>query len=123
MTLQEFITLDAELKQFSTMGPRSRYLFDMTISEGVKYFADETGCFWLLDEVTLNQHRNGIYSKSYQLWNLTISPLDRTKASLCCFNRNNQLLFRKVIERELFPLETMELIVLSNTIMLPTEYH
>lgn len=85
-----------------------------------KYVADKCGAYWLLDEIAiLQRYEKRLAGEQFQVWKLTVSS-DCT-ATLVCEDGNGSR-FSAKIEFTDFPLPSLSLWCVNNTILLPSEY-
>lgn len=90
-------------------------------TDGVHYVAEQGGAYWLLDEIVLAQKAScEVAGESFQLWTLEVRK-DRT-ALLTCDGGHGNPIFRKQIDYTDFPLDSIQLYLTNNTILLPSEY-
>ena len=89
---------DANLSQFtgSEHWYRHGLARDILFTDGAKYVADESGGYWLLDEIALAQRgQKRVAAEEFQVWKLTVKP-DRT-AVLACEDGNGRTVFEKAL--------------------------
>jgi hypothetical protein len=94
--------------------------YKMLITEGVKYLAEEGHAYWLLDLILSYQWTPKFFKEEFQVWTLT---KQRDESWLIeCTDGNNGYITHQHIPFSDFPLETIRLWVVNQTIMLPSEY-
>jgi hypothetical protein len=100
---------------------RHGFVRDIVFTEGVKYVADTTGTYWLLDEIALAQKfQRAVMTVEFQVWELTVAA-DRS-AVLACSDRDGHEVFSKRIKWTDFSTPSIRLYVSNGTILLPSEY-
>jgi hypothetical protein len=113
----------SDLKQFSGSEHWYRHALNRNVlyTDGAQYVAETGGAYWLLDEIALAQaHIKAVAREEFQLWKLSVKP-DRT-ATLICEDGNCHAIYSKKIEYTDFPLDSITLYCVNNTIHLPSEY-
>ncbi len=116
------IKLQAELKHFTgseqifynPLFPKFRY------TEGVKYLAQETHCYWLLDYIFSNQHCEELQQNPFQVWKLKVAQDNTAIITVEDGNKNQVKSFK--LEFTDFPLEQFDLWFIEGTLILPSEY-
>ena len=112
-----------DLRQFTGSEQWYRHGLVRTVlfTDGAKYVADMGGAYWLLDEIALAQrYKKAVAAEEFQLWRLTVK--DNNTAALVCEDGNGKHVYSKRIGFTDFPLESVELYYVNNTILLPSEY-
>ncbi len=86
-------------------------------TDGVKFLAENAGCYWLLDAIA-SYHRK----EPFQIWNLNVD-LDKHTAVLTMKEDTNEPV---LVEQEFsytdFPLENISLWLIEGILLLPNEY-
>ncbi|WP_163666054.1 DUF6876 family protein [Adonisia turfae] len=95
-------------------------------TEGVKWLADNTDCYWLLNAIFIQQNEphNAIKKEPFQVWTLTV--LADKKATLTADDGNGQVLMREEIPFTDFPMSEIVLWVEYDdqraVLLLPSEH-
>lgn len=101
------------------------WLKRFTYTDGVKFLAETTDCFWLLDLIASHQDQKMI-NEEFQVWELVRSADDLHKATATCTDGNETLLKNQILEYTDFPLDTIKLYLCGvgkdKVLMLPSEY-
>jgi hypothetical protein len=126
MTTKELINLN----QFSGTENYHRVSIlhgKMVITDGVKYLADEAGCYWLLDIVASVQHLPRMQREEFQVWELKkLDDPTLSKAQVVCTDGNERKLYKQDIPFTDFPFDAIshpvKLFLQNNVVMLPSEY-
>lgn len=114
---------EADLRQFTGTENWYRHCLNRAVlyTDGAKYVADRCGAYWLLADIALAQRfEKGVAGEDFQGWKLTVNA-DRS-ALLSCEDGNGKEVFRKIIDFTDFPLPSLTLWCVNNTILLPSEY-
>ncbi|MBD6620954.1 hypothetical protein FNW02_35815 [Komarekiella sp. 'clone 1'] len=118
-TAEELI---ADLEQFTGSEVVYRHSLGMLrYTEGVKYLAQATRCYWLLDAIGSYQHRLGSNARlrEFQVWRLVVKDESGT---LICEEDTDKEVLRQQIEYTNFPLSEITLYLTQKVLMLPSEY-
>lgn len=114
---------EADLRHFtgSEQWYRHGLVRSILFTDGAKYVADESGAYWLLDEIALAQRgEKAVAAEEFQAWTLRVKD-DRT-ATLSCEDGNGHVVFEKAIPFTDFPAPEITLWFANNTIYLPSEH-
>jgi hypothetical protein len=115
------ILTKADLAQFYGSDTIYRHTLNrrMLYTVGVKYVAETGGAHWLIDDIAIYNMTNGfVVEEEFQVWKLTVTG---TEADLVCEDGDYNVVFTKHIEFTDFPLDSIEIWVENNTMMLPSE--
>ncbi|NDJ26152.1 hypothetical protein GS682_32190 [Nostoc sp. B(2019)] len=118
-TAEELI---ADLEQFTGSEVVYRHSLGMLrYTEGVKYLAQTTQCYWLLDAIGSYQHRLGSNPRlrEFQVWRLVV---ENESGTLICEEDTDKEVLRQQIEYTNFPLSEITLYLAQKVLMLPSEY-
>ena len=96
-------------------------LFDVRYTAGVKQMAELCGAWWLVDAISSHQPRcmKDPMLKEMQFWSFN---LVKKGWALICYRDQDDEAFRQEIEFSDFPLDTIEIWMCNNTMLLPSEY-
>lgn len=89
-------------------------------TEGIQYLAENAGAYWLIDFIFSNQIDKKIKDQLFQVWILQRKEND--SATLRIENGNKELVKRFKIPFTDFPLQTVTLWLVDDTLLLPSEY-
>ena len=93
----------------------------MTFTDGVKYMADKSGAYWLIDEIALtNITHEPVHREEFQVWILKRDS-EGSGATLTCEDGDYNAVYSKYIEFTDFPLAEIKLYCENGVIYLPTE--
>lgn len=114
--------LKNQLKQFTgseqifynPLFPKFRY------TEGVKYLAQAANCYWLLDYIFSSQHLKTLQQCPFQVWKLKVT--ENQAAKLFVEDGNSNLVKSFNLKYTDFPLEQIDLWLVDNILLLPSEY-
>ena len=112
-----------ELAQFTGTENWYRHAINRKVlfTDGVKFLADRTGAYWLIDEIAIIQpYEARVSAQEFQVWKLKVS--EDHSAVLTCGDGNDHVVFAKRISFTDFPLEEITLWFTDNTVLLPSEY-
>ncbi|MBD6620026.1 hypothetical protein FNW02_30580 [Komarekiella sp. 'clone 1'] len=118
-TAEELI---ADLEQFTGSEVVYRHSLGMLrYTEGTKYLAQATQCYWLLDAIGSYQHRleSNPRLRDFQVWRLVVK--DESGVLICEEDTDKEVL-RQGIEYTAFPLSEITLYLAQKVLMLPGEY-
>lgn len=115
-----------DLRQFT--GTENYYRYSLVkgfvYTDGVRYLAQEGGAYWLLDKIftlqidpPLKAYRE---TDRFQVWKLKVNQ-DKT-ANLSCENGNGTELLNVWLYYTDFPLPEIDLYLIDNVLLLPSEY-
>jgi len=113
----------ADLAQFTGSTEWFRHPLNQQVvfTEGARHLAEAGGAYWLLDEIALaQQHIPAVAAEPFQAWQLSVWP--NRSAKLTCGDGNRHTVFSKAIPYTDFPLVSVDLYFIDNTILLPSEY-
>ncbi len=88
-------------------------------TEGVLYLTESCESYWLLDIILSYQDSQILKDEDFQIWNLT---KHEDQWIVSCLDDDNNLLLDYDIEYLDFPLNSMKLWVVNQTLLLPSEY-
>ena len=89
-------------------------------TEGANHVAENGEAYWLLKEIALAQGAEKLVAaEPFQVWVLTVTV--DCRATLSCFNRRANIVYRKDIEVTDFPRREITLWFADRTIYLPSE--
>lgn len=108
--------LQAELSQFTGSETLAHY-GKILVTEGVRFLAKNAQCYWLLDVIASYQPQ--LKEEHYQFWKL---HKNGNSAVVICERDTDEEILRQDIEFTDFPLDTITLYVVNQTVMLPSEY-
>lgn len=120
----------ADLAYFTGTEDWHRYsIAPFTLTDGVKYVADEAGAYWLVDIVMSWQFDERVAREPFQVWKLVLDSTG-TGATVYCEDGNGNEIRVKSSEIGLpqkigftdFPLPEITLWLTDNVLMLPSEY-
>jgi hypothetical protein len=112
----------AQLNQFpGSTEFYSHWLPGFRYTEGVRFLAERTRCYWLIDLIAILQVRalKDAWLREFQLWELFVSD---GSAILACSRDSDDVAFREVIETTNFPIAYVHLYVEGGVLMLPSEH-
>jgi hypothetical protein len=97
------------------------WLKGLRYTEGVRFLAERTRCYWLIDLIAILQMRalKDAWLREFQLWELVVK--DR-RGVLTCSRDSEDVAFREVIEATDFPITYVHLYVEGGVLMLPSEH-
>jgi hypothetical protein len=113
----------AQLNQFTGSTKLYRHwLRGFRFTEGVRFLAERTRCYWLIDLIAILQVRalKDAWLREFQLWELFVKK-DRS-AILACSRDSEDIAFREVIKATDFPIAYVHLYVEGGVLMLPSEH-
>lgn len=102
------------------------WLRRFTYTDGVKFLAENTDCFWLLDIIASYQPEKKFRDEEFQVWRLVRFADDPHKATVFADDGNDNTLGTQILEYTDFPLSEIKLYLAGvgtqKVLMLPSEY-
>lgn len=114
----------ADLAQFTgTENYYQHWLKRFVYTDGVYYVAETGGAHWLIDAIASHQPELLLDSmlRQFQHWILKVD-LNNQKAQLICERDSDDVVLTQDIEFTDFPLDEIRFYVVSEVLMLPSEY-
>ena len=113
--------LESSLASFTGSLERYRHWTRRFIfTPGVKYLADAAEAWWLIDLIASHCRHPRLRGEGFQVWKLSVAP-DRA-ATLLIEDGNNHPLLKLSFHGTDFPLSTVTLWLIDDTLLLPSEY-
>jgi len=112
----------AQLNQFTDSAEfYPHWLPGFRYTEGVRFLAEHTRCYWLIDLIAILQVRalKDAWLREFQLWELFVKG---GSAILACSRDSDDVAFREVIVTTDFPIAYVHLYVEGGVLMLPSEH-
>ena len=99
-----------------------RHWSGLKLTDGVKFLADATNCYWLLDVIASYQKEalNDRCLREIQFWELRVSH--DGSATVVCRRDLDDVAFEQKIPVTDFPLQYVKLYVENGVILLPSEH-
>lgn len=88
-------------------------------TDGVKYLAEQTNCYWLLDYIFNNQIDGKIQGQDFQNWIIHVTG---SSAVIVVQDSDHNLLRNFKVPFTNFPLEDFSLWFTDGVLLLPSEY-
>jgi hypothetical protein len=98
-----------------------RHLGGIVFTDGVKYVADTTGGYWLLDLIFSHQLDKKVRKEEFQVWKLEVT-YNGNAAKAICEDGDGKAITTQDIEFTDFPAPGITLWFINKTILLPSEY-
>jgi hypothetical protein len=114
--------IEAALNQFTGSTTLYKHWLGLKYTDGIKYLAEETSCYWLLDAIFSHQTKNFLSNQNlreFQIWHLKV---ENNSGILICEWDTNQEVLRQEIEYTDFSLSHIKLYLIETILMLPSEY-
>jgi hypothetical protein len=124
VTTDTMTELETTLAQFT--GTEGYHTFstlsNLVITDGVKYLADKTNCYWFLDIIASYQRKcnKDPMLKEFQIWTLTTK--NGKGKVICERDKDDPKPITQKIKYTDFSLQTIKLYCMNNVILLPSEY-
>jgi len=101
--------LKADLAGFSGTEGYTKYFGGLMLTDGVRYLAENAGCFWLLDIIASYQSkcRKDADLREMQFWKLTVNADD--SAVVTCEDGNGKVKITQKMEYTDFPLDEVKI--------------
>lgn len=112
---------EQSLNQFTGTEAYHNY-FNLKLTDGVYYLAQEGKCFWLLDIILSYQPKH--HQVPFQLWELNIDEAEDKRTAVVTMREdsNQKALVEQRIPYTDFPLDYIKLYLIDGVILLPSEY-
>jgi len=120
--LMQANALYAQLNHFTGLSALHRHwLPRFHYTEGVRFLAEHTRCYWLIDLIAILQLRawKDAWLRQFQLWELFVKD---GRGILACSRDSDDVAFRQTIETTDFPIAYVHLYVEGGVLMLPSEH-
>jgi len=116
------MSLLAELNTFTGTSQyyKASPLYNLNLTDGTKYLAEKTGCYWLIDIVGSYQGEPKVKAEGFQVWKLKVN--DDKSAVVTCEDGNYNEIIRQDIPFTDFPLKEISVWVQNGVCFLPSEY-
>ncbi|MEA5574637.1 DUF6876 family protein [Calothrix sp. UHCC 0171] len=114
--------IKAALDQFTGSTIIYKHWLGLKYTEGIKYLADETNCYWLIDAIFSHQTEQLLSNQNlreFQIWHLRVN--NKSGILICEWDTNQEVL-RHNIEYTDFALKHIKLYLVETVLMLPSEY-
>jgi len=109
-----------DLEQFIGTEHYYRHWLGFNYTDGVQYMAEKAQAHWLLDAVFSYQHEKHVKNVPFQVWHLEVTG---SSAVLTMREDSDQPeLVRQEIGYTDFPLDKIDLWLISGVLILPSEY-
>jgi hypothetical protein len=128
--------LKKSLKQFTGTDNYYRHSLGIHYTDGIRYLAQQTECFWLIDVIASHQTKRLLADemlRDFQVWLLVvgdshkfIKPKDGYKAVITCWKDTPDVGIKPSVRQDIeftdFPLSELKLYLCNGVLMLPSEY-
>lgn len=94
---------------------------NLIITDGVKFLAERTEAFWLINLVFSYQTIAKVKKEPFQVYELKVD-LNNKSSKMVCTDGNENVLYTQNIPFTTFPLESIKLYYTDGTLLLPSEY-
>jgi hypothetical protein len=116
-----------DLAYYSGTDNYYKHSLNIVYTDGVKYVAEETGAYWLIDAIASYETQKFRQSEQFQVWRLLPTHTDKcpNKAVLICEDGNDGELKRQTIPFTDFPFDALPgptFYFTNDVLMLPSEY-
>ncbi len=93
--------------------------FGILFTDGIKYLADETGSYWLINLVA--SYKKKLKNEEFQLWKISVAE-SKVAVITCRRDSGEKALITQKVGYTDFPVGDFEFYVVSNVMMLKGEY-
>jgi len=94
----------------------------VTYTDGIKYLAEETKSYWLIDLVASYQIKQKIREIPFQLWTIEVNLKDNTGKVTMKEDSDQPIIISQKLPYTDFPIEELQFYVCDGVILLKTEY-
>jgi len=116
---QQAEQLRSELSAFTGTEQYFKHWLGFRFTDGVKYLAEKSDCFWLLDAIGSYQHK--VRNVSFQLWTLRVNE-DSSAILEMKEDTNEPVIVKQEIPYTDFPMKELKLYYIDGVLLLPSEY-
>jgi len=113
------LSLVSNLSQFIGTENYYKNFFGTVYTDGIKYLAEETNSYWLIDLVSSYQTNSKVNHESFQVYHIEV--VEDTLYITVTDGRENVLTWKEY-EYTDFPLSNFYLYYVDEVLMLPSEY-
>lgn len=112
--------LESGLAQFGGTEHYYKYIGGLVLTDGVKWLADNTGCYWFIDIIASLQRKcnKDPSLREIQFWTLKVNG---EKAVVIVERDTDDVFYTQKISFTDFPLAEMKIYVENGVVMLPSE--
>ena len=115
--MKEAVVLD--LEQFTGTEKYYKHFGGVVYTDGIKYLAEQAGCYWLIDLVASYQPK--LKNAGFQLWQIQVAP-DNSAVVTCREDSDLPEIVKQAIPYTDFPLKTFEWYFIDGVMLLQSEY-
>jgi hypothetical protein len=111
-----------DLKQFTGSTTLYKHWLGLKYTNGIKYLAEETNCYWLIDAIFSHQTKQFLSNQNlreFQIWQLRV---ENNSGILICEWDSDREVLRQEIQYTDFSLNHIKLYLVETVLMLPSEY-
>lgn len=112
-------TVDEGLMCFTGTENYYRHFTGLKYTDGIKYLADKTNCYWFIDIIASYQHK--LKDVPFQIWRLDVK-FDMSAVVAMREDTNKPIKVEQMIEYTDFPLAKIEVYCINDVILLKSEY-
>lgn len=110
-----------DLDQFTGTEHYYKHFTGLKYTDGIKYLADKTNCYWFIDIIASYQMEEKVRNCPFQIWTLQLGV--GGKASVTMKEDTNEPdKVSQVVEYTDFPLAEIEVYCINGVILLKSEY-
>lgn len=118
---------ELNLDQFTGTEHYYKHFTGIKYTDGIKYLADKTKCYWFIDAIASHQQSNltdafgKVKDCHFQIWTLRVFK-DRTAVVIMKEDTDEEPRVSQEIEYTDFPLDEIEVYCIDGVILLKSEY-
>ena len=111
--------LKVELSSFTGTEYYYRHFTGLKFTDGIKYLADKTDCYWLID--LIGSYQNLLKEIPFQVWTVKVNKGGYAVVT-CREDTNEPVIVKQEIEYTDFPLSEFECYCIDGVLILKSEY-
>ena len=115
------------LDQFHGTEHYYKHFTGLKYTDGIKYLADKTNCYWFIDVIASYQQSNltdafgQVKDIHFQIWKLRVTENSKGLVTMC-EDIDEPILVSQWIEHTDFPLDEIEVYCIDGVVLLKSEY-
>ncbi|GAH47828.1 unnamed protein product [marine sediment metagenome] len=115
-------SIDLNLDQFTGTEHHYKHSTGLRYTDGIKYLADKTNCYWFIDVIASYQGQLVVDADfPFQIWKIKVNE-DKSALVTMREDTDNPVIIRQKVGYTDFPLAEIEVYCINNVILLKSEY-
>ena len=116
--------IDLNLDQFHGTEHYYKHFTGLKYTDGIKYLADKTNCYWFLDIIASYQMDEKVKSCHFQIWTLKLNKSGSLVDAVVTMKEDTyepDKVSQEILHTD-FPLDEIEVLCIDGVILLKSEY-